>query len=301
MIKKIAVGILSVWGVGQSFALTLPLPEDGSRLVGKNYSVFVQPGDSFNKIAAAHDVGLQELIQANPGINPKRMDLWSEVIIPQQFILPDAPQKGIVINLPELRLYYYPAGGDTVMTFPVAVGKQGWRTPEVKTSVVGMKKDPAWRPPKSIKAYMAEKGVILPDVVPAGPNNPLGQYALRLGHPGYLIHGTNKDWTVGNRASSGCIRLRTNDIEALFSQASVGLPVQIVNQPYKVTRHNNDWLLESHRPFYDQMPTPRNELDSLIKRHERTGVDLDDYHMYEIREQSHGYPQLIQSKDDPYL
>jgi L,D-transpeptidase ErfK/SrfK len=182
--------------------------------------------DTLLDVARSYDLGYTQLIVANPGIDPWLPGKGRHVVIPQFYLLPDAPHRGIVINLAQQRLFYYPPGGKTVETFPIGVGVIGWNTPVGATRVVQKVPHPAWYPPASIKAVEPD----LPDVVPAGPDNPLGEWALRLGWPGYLIHGTNKPYGVGRNVSHGCIRLYPKDIDPLFHAVTVGTPVHTVNQ-----------------------------------------------------------------------
>ena len=170
--------------------------------------------DTFVDLARRFNVGYEELVRANPGVDPWLPGEGREIVLPTRFILPDAPREGIVINLAAMRLFYYPprAPGDwqTVYTFPIGIGRVGWATPEGTTSVLRMTKDPVWRPGAGVRAEHKENGEILPAVVPAGPDNPLGSRALYLGWPTYLIHGTNKPAGVGLRSSHGCIRQITD-------------------------------------------------------------------------------------------
>jgi len=173
-----------------------------------------------------------------------------------QFILPPQPREGLILNLAELRLYYFLPGENRVITHPVGIGREGWETPTGKTRIIQKTKDPTWTPPESIRAEYAEKGIELPRVVKPGPDNPLGRFALRLGMPGYLIHGTDKPYGVGMRVSHGCIRLYPEGIEALFLLISVKTPVRIINQPYKAGWRNNKLYLEVHPPLEEDAKKP---------------------------------------------
>lgn len=242
------LSILSCWQtVG---ATTFYLSDPTSRVVGHNLIVFSRYEDTLLDIARRFDVGYREIVSANPEVDPWLPGEQREVLVPNQFILPDAPKTGIVINLAEMRLFYYPetAAGERqrVITHPIGIGREGWETPLGQTRITEKKKDPTWTPPASILKEHAEKGDPLPRVVPAGPENPLGAYAMRLGIPGYLLHGTNKPFGVGMRVSHGCIRLFPEDIEHLFSQVSVNTSVNLVYQPYKAVWENNTLYLEAH-------------------------------------------------------
>jgi L,D-transpeptidase ErfK/SrfK len=186
------------------------------------------------------------------------VDRWlpehgAQVMIPNRYSLPPAERTGLVLNLPEMRLYYYPkpvrGQPQVVITHPVSVGRMDWVTPLGKTKIIAKERDPSWRPPKSLKEEHAKEGDILPDVVPPGPDNPLGRFAMRLGFPGYLIHSTNKPFGVGMRVSHGCIRMYPEDIERLFDQVPVGTQIQLVNQPIKVGWLAGALFIEVHPPM----------------------------------------------------
>ncbi|HCT6321604.1 TPA: L,D-transpeptidase family protein [Proteus mirabilis] len=229
------------------------LPTDGSRIIGENVSYTV-PDDkrSLETIAAQYQVGLLNMMEANPGIDPLLPEAGKTLQIPLQMILPDTVRKGIVINLAELRLYYYPKEGGTVDVYPIGIGQLGRETPEMVTSVSQLIKDPTWTPTANIRKNYAAKGITLPAVVPAGPDNPMGAYALRLAHSRgeYLIHGTNADFGIGLRVSSGCIRLRPDDIETLFNVIPKGSRVQVINKPIKFTETaDGKQFIEVHQPL----------------------------------------------------
>ena len=226
------------------------LPEKGSRLVGEIQQHLVVKGDFFQTIAKQYNIGILELIETNPGVDPFLPTVGTKLIIPTQMLLPDVPNIGIVINLPELRLYYFPKKGEEVHVFPVGIGRVGRETPEMVTKIKARIPNPSWTPPASIrKAYLEELGETLPRVVPAGPENPLGDYAMQLSYDdgSYLIHGTNKDFGIGMRVSSGCVRLNPDDIEWLFNQAKYGDPVRIINQTVKVSAEpDGSHMIEVH-------------------------------------------------------
>lgn len=234
-------------------ATGFPLPPDGDDLVGETYVVAVRDGETLVDIAREHDIGQQQLQRANPGVDRWLPPAGSPVLIPSHYVLPDAPRAGLVLNLPEMRLYHYPPRtGDAaprVETHPVSIGRADWRTPLGETTVVAKQRDPPWYPPASLKAEAAADGRSLPDVVPPGPDNPLGGFALRLGLPGYLIHGTNRPLGVGMRVTHGCVRLLPEDIARLFDQVTVGTPVRIVDQPVKAGWRDGVLYVEVHPPL----------------------------------------------------
>jgi L,D-transpeptidase ErfK/SrfK len=199
--------------------------------------------DTLTDIARRFNVGYEEIVRANPGVDPWLPGENHEIVIPSQFILPNAPREGIVINAAAMRLFYYPkvAKGEPqiVHTYPIGIGKVGWKTPEGVTKIVRRQKDPTWRPTASIiKEHREERGEKLDPVIGPGPDNPLGRYAFYLGWSSYMIHGTNKPAGVGLRSSHGCIRLYPEDIAQLFENAPIGTQVRVVNQPFLFGWHD---------------------------------------------------------------
>lgn len=248
--KKIFGLLLGLICWQNSQAATYYLSSPDTRVIGHNLLVHSRYEDTLVAIARRFDIGYREIVAANPDVDPWLPGDQSEILVPTQYILPNAPHKGIVINIAEMRLFYYPPTkrGETqrVVTLPIGIGRDGWETPLGVTKIIQKRKDPTWTPPESIRKEHAEKGDILPAVVPAGPNNPLGLFAMRLGIPGYLLHGTNRPAGVGMRVSHGCIRLFPEDIEYLFSQVSVNTPVRIVYQPYKIAMKGEQVYAEVH-------------------------------------------------------
>jgi len=277
-------------------ALTYPL-YSGSDIVGTVVKVYMEPGDTLGKIAKRFGLTYAEMRKANPHIHHSRPKPWSIALVPTG--LPDAPRRGIVINLPELRLYYFPPGRNEVMVFPLGIGREGWHTPTVRTHIIEMTINPYWNVPESIQEYMLEKyNKELPDIMPPGPENPLGDYALRLAIPGYLIHGTNDPSSVGRRSSSGCIRMRPEDVELLFSRVRLRTSVQIVNQPYKVGWYDGELFIEAHAPFEDQPPPVfEEELTALqvAVRNATEGRDIEvDWNsIHRATARSRGYPRNV--------
>lgn len=237
-------------------AETLHLPPDGDNLVGHEAIVQTRAEDTLLDIARRYDFGYNAIQLANQGVDPWLPGDGTEVVLPGRHILPATPREGIVINLPEMRLYYYPPrrnGGPPtrVMTFPIGIGKQGWLAPDLLTRVSAKQRHPIWYVPESIRREHAEDGDALPAVVPAGKDNPLGDYALRLGDSQYLIHGTNKKYGAGMRVSHGCFRLNPADIRQLFKRVAVGTPVRIVNQRFKVGISAGRLYLEAYPPLHE--------------------------------------------------
>ncbi len=233
-----------------SQAATYPLRE-GERVIGKAFYVKSKQEQTLLDIGRPNDLGVDEMAQANPGIDPWLPKEGGTVTVPSLFILPDTPHSGVVLNLSEKRIYYYPStkNGESAMvhTYPVSIGREGWDTPTGSFRITEKKKDPEWRPPPNIRAEHIAAGDPLPEVIPAGPDNPLGQYALRLSAAGsYLIHGTNKPWGIGMELSHGCIRMYPEDVEQLFPMVSVSAPVNIIRQPYKAGWRGDELFFEVH-------------------------------------------------------
>lgn len=234
-------------------ATEYPLPPANSRLIGENVTTVV-PDDHhpLEAVAAKYKIGLLGMLEANPGVDPWLPKAGTRLIVPTQMLLPDTKREGIVVNLAELRLYYYPKGSNTVVVYPIGIGQLGAATPIMVTSVSQKIPNPTWTPTVNIRKRYAKEGVTLPGVVPAGPDNPMGLFAMRLarGTGQYLIHGTNADFGIGMRVSSGCIRLRPEDIEALFNSAPKGTRVQIINEPVKfATEPDGKRYVEVHQPL----------------------------------------------------
>ena len=229
------------------------LLEPDSDMVGEIQVIRTVDSDTFVDLARQYDVGYEDLIRANPGVDPWLPGEGTELVIPSRYVLPDAPRRGIVLNVPELRLYYFPdEDGMRVITHPISIGREGWSTPYGRTTVVRKKHLPSWTPPESVREEHAALGDFLPTVVPPGPDNPLGEHALYLGIPGYLIHGTNEPRGLGMRVSHGCIRMFPEDIESLFKAVEPGTSVTIVNQPYKLGWGRDGLYLEAHPPLVEE-------------------------------------------------
>lgn len=277
---------------------------DGSDVVGEVLTIDAVDEDTFVTLARTYDVGFDELRRANPGVDAWLPGEGTRIVIPTQFVLPRAERVGIVINVPELRLYYFPAdgGGRRVVTHPISIGRQEWGTPFGRTTVVRKTANPTWTPPQSIREEHAAMNDPLPAVVPPGPDNPLGKFALYLGISGYLIHGTNKPAGVGMRVTHGCIRLFPEDIEALFKTIAPGTPVQIVNQPFKLGWGTDGLYLEAHGPLTEESESDQwtaTELTRLYvaatkERTGRVGWDLAE----RVMRRAAGIPELVSPEAD---
>lgn len=222
-------------------------PDDD--VVGHVQVTIIGEHDTLPDVARRFNVGYDEIVRANPGVDPWLPGVGREVVVPTQFVLPAAERKGVVVNLAAMRIYYFPpvAKGEkqVVYTHPIGIGKVGWSTPEGKTKIVSKEKDPVWRPTASIREEHRKNGDPLPAVVPAGPDNPLGRHKFTLGWATYLIHGTNKPYGVGLRSSHGCIRMYPEDVAVFFDMIEKGTQVQVVNQPYVFGWHNDQLYLQA--------------------------------------------------------
>ncbi|MBI6951464.1 L,D-transpeptidase family protein [Pseudomonas sp. B21-023] len=244
--------LAALLATGPAVALELPLPPPGEDVVGQVHTIQAKYEDTFADIGTANDLGYLEMIAANPGVDPWLPGAGTEIILPTRYILPPGPREGIVINLAEYRLYYYPKGQNVVHTFPLGIGREGWGSPIANTKITAKTPNPTWTPPASIRAEHAADGDILPSVVPAGPDNPLGPFKFTLGVPGYLIHGSNKKFGIGMRTSHGCFRMLNNNVLTLSKMVPVGTPVRIINEPYKFGISAGKVYLEAHTPLDDQ-------------------------------------------------
>jgi L,D-transpeptidase ErfK/SrfK len=240
-----------------------------SDVVGEIRVRFTKPDDTLFDIARNNNLGTLELVAANPEVDRWLPGEGTPIVLPTAFILPRAPRRGIVINVGEMRLYYFDRGEDTVFSFPIGIGRKDYRIPLGSTTVVRKQKDPSWIPTASARA----DNPALPTVIPPGPNNPMGRHALYLGWPTYAVHGTNNPWSVGHRVSRGCIRLYPEGIETLFGLVETGTPVTVVDQPAKLGWLNGLLHLEIHPSIrqFDRLdadgkfaPEPFPGLDAMI-------------------------------------
>ncbi|MGY6028934.1 L,D-transpeptidase [Phytobacter sp. AG2a] len=249
---KLFYGLFILFASQSALAVSYPLPPEGSRLVGSEQVITVPAGNiqPLEAFAAQYGQGLSNMLEANPGVDPFLPKAGTQLTIPQQIILPPTVREGIVINVAEMRLYYFPKGGNTVEVLPIGIGQAGRETPRNwVTSVQRKQQGPTWSPTPNTRREYAKQGITLPAMVPAGPDNPMGLYAIYIGKL-YAIHGTNANFGIGLRVSQGCIRLRANDIKYLFNNVPVGTRVQIIDQPVKATVEpdGSRWV-EVHEPL----------------------------------------------------
>ncbi len=291
--------------VAPAAAAVYELPPDGSDLVGQVRYATVAEGETLLDIGRRNGVGFKEMQRANPGIDMWIPDPGTRVTLPTQHILPDAPREGIVLNVAEMRLYYYPPAqpGEAPMveTYPVSIGRMDWSTPLGESRITQKLLDPAWYPPASVREAAAARGETLPPVVPPGPDNPIGPHALRLNIPGYFIHSTNQPWGVGMRVTHGCVRMYPEDIEDLYDRIPLNTKVRIVNQPYKVGWAGGTLFMQAHPPLEEDREalarggrhayTPALDVVNTVLG--RTRHRIDHYRLREALERESGVPVPI--------
>ena len=245
-------------------------PPEDIGVIGQVEYISAHHDETLLDIARAQDIGQNEILVANPDVDRWLPGKGTVITLPRRHVLPDAKREGLILNLPEMRLYHFPrpqkGKTPTVTTHPVSIGRMDWDTPMGTTRIVAKKIDPTWTPPQSLREEALADGEVLPNVVPAGPDNPLGRYAMRLGVPGYLIHSTNKPWGVGMRVTHGCVRMYPEDIEQLFDKVPVGTPVQIINQPVKLGWLADTLYLEIHPPMEDAGDSPVIDMQTVLDR-----------------------------------
>lgn len=241
--------ILLVFAGAGVQAAEYSLGSGDQHLVGALRTVEARFEDTLDDLGEHHGFGYLEMLAANPGVDPWLPGEGVEVFLPGWHVLPEAPRSGIVINLPEYRLYFFPPDGGRVITYPVGIGREGWSSPIGQTRVARKEANPSWYPPQSIREEHAAKGDFLPSVVPPGPDNPMGPFKMNLAMGAYVIHGTNKKFGIGMRVSHGCFRMRNPDITQLFPHIPLGTAVSIVNQPFKLGVDGDLLYLEAHAPL----------------------------------------------------
>ncbi len=293
------IALLSVLLGGVADAATYILPPPGGDIIGQVEIVEARSGERLGDVGMRTETGYYAMQAANPNIDPyKRLSSGDKVVVPHEYVLPPGPRSGIVINLPEFRLYYYPPGENIVVTFPIGIGREGvWGTPVGVTKIINKKADPAWYPTQHVRDHAAEQGTPIPDYFPPGPNNPLGEYALYLGWPSILIHGTNLNEFIGTRISAGCIRMMNPQIKKLFNMVSVGTTVRVMNQPYKAGWKGQQLYLEAHLPLDEEQGIYNETLSSVVsiveQEAQRPPTAVNWSAVRDISAQTTGIPQVI--------
>lgn len=252
-------------------AATYTLPVGSDTVIGEVQRVVAAHEDTLLDIGRRYGVGYEEIVAANPGVDPWLPGAGTEVLIPSRYILPDAPREGLVVSLAEHRLFYFPPHKSTeaavVRTYPISIGRMDWNTPLGLTRIVNKREKPIWYPPESVLREHAAEGRPLPKAVPPGPDNPLGNYAMRLGIPGgaYLIHGTNRPSGVGMQVTHGCVRMFPEDIAELYPMVPVNTPVRLIDQPYKMGWRGDELFMEVHTPLEGENNPEAHSLTNITK------------------------------------
>ena len=274
-------------------------------VVGQPQVVFTRAEDTLSDLAREYGLGYDEIVTANPGVDPWLPGENTPVLLPTQYVLPNVPKKGLVLNIATKRLFYFPAAAvgepQEVLTYPIGIGRVGWETPLGSTKVVSKARDPHWWVPASVRREHAELGNPLPAIVPPGPDNPLGSRVLKLEMPGYLIHGTNQPYGVGMRVSHGCVRLYPENIEILYSLVAIGEAVTIINEPYQMGQRDGFLYFESHAPLKDDEVSAEERLQALLDAYaDDSGRPMNDHlqdHVRSLAELASGVPVSIAMYD----
>ncbi len=309
--KAVAVVCCSILSFSSTTAVadTYRLPAQGESVIGKIQYVKSRYEDTFSDIARRYNLGYNELVLANPGVDPWMPGEGTTILLPTLYVLPNAPRRGVVLNVPEMRLYYYPEapvdGTPVVITYPVSVGRVEWDTPLGLTKVVKKQANPTWYPPASIRKEYAERGDILPRSVPPGPDNPLGEYSIRLAIPGYLLHGTNQPYGVGMRVTHGCVRLYPEDIAVLFHDITLDTEVNIVNQPYKAGWREGNLYVEAHPHLEEDLPKVGSSRTAVVKAvvraDDRDNANIAWEEVLEVAESENGVPAIVSINEENTL
>ena len=300
-LRGIALSLLMVAmpAAGQSYRIA-----ETQQMVGDIQIVRATHEDTLPDLARRFGLGHDEIRAANPGVDTWLPGEGTDIRLPTRWILPDAPREGIVINLPEQRMYVFSDAGRRLQTFPVSIGREHLETPRGQMQVTTKVAQPTWYPPVSMRQEAAARGEPPPRPVPAGPDNPLGEYALKLDRPGYLIHGTNRPYGIGMAVTRGCVRLYPEHIEILFRAIPVGTAVRIVNQPVKLTEVDGALWLEIHRPRDTPIPdTGVGAWPTVLTAVQRWAGDdparqsqIDTARLRDLFEQAEGLPQPLQAQ-----
>ncbi len=271
-------------------------------VIGEPQIVFTQEEHTFSDLAREYGLGYDEIVAANPDVDPWLPGTDTPVLLPTQYIIPDVPREGIVLNIASKRLFYFPAITDsekqTVLTYPIGIGRVGWETPLGSSAVIAKARDPQWYVPTSVRQEHAALGDPLPAIVPPGPDNPLGKFVLKLDLPGYLIHGTNQPYGVGMRVSHGCVRLYPENIELLYELVGLGEPVRIINEPYLAGQQDGEWYFEGHTPLEDDTVSAEDHLLAILAamspEDEKYPVAVDESLVRSVAADGFGVPIRIQ-------
>jgi L,D-transpeptidase ErfK/SrfK len=279
------------------------LETETQSVVGAPQIVYTDVENTLSDLAREYGLGYDEIIAANPDVDPWLPGGRTPILLPTQYIIPDVPREGVVLNIASKRLFYFPVVPEgqpqTVLTYPIGIGRVGWETPVGSTEVVSKAADPHWYVPASVRREHAEMGNPLPSVVPPGPDNPLGSHVLKLAMPGYLIHGTNQPYGVGMRVSHGCVRLYPENIELLYSLVGVGESVRIINEPYLLGWRNGELYFEAHAPLEDDTIPAEARLQALLENAEANAglSERDADHIRSLASMANGVASLVSYHD----
>ncbi len=299
-------------GEGRSAASSPGVPQDPVRfeldypdqsVIGELQMVDVEDDNTLSDLARAYGLGYDEIVAANPDVNPWVPGTGTRVLLPTQYVLPPV-REGIVLNIAVKRLFYFTdeEGRPVVYTFPMGIGRVGWETPVGSTTVVAKARDPNWYVPWSVQQEHKAMGDPLPAIVPPGPDNPLGAHVLKLDMPGYLIHGTNQPYGVGMRVSHGCVRLYPEDIELLFGKVGLGTQVTILNEPFLMGQRKGELFFEAHEPLEDDPVDAEARLTRTVDQFADTyGIRLPRRardHVAAVSSIGHGVPLRVYAYDE---
>ncbi|MBB1093591.1 L,D-transpeptidase family protein [Rhodopseudomonas palustris] len=288
-VAVLATALVTLAPPGTAEVYQLANPQDS--VIGKPFYLQVSADQTLLDVGRRYGLGFDEMKAANPGV-----DMWvpkanADVMVPAQQVLPAVERQGIVLNIAEKRLYYFRSPTE-IESFAVGTGRDGWETPVGNYKIISKVKDPTWTPTESVRKEHAAAGDILPAVVPAGPDNPLGAYAMRLDRGSYLIHGTNKPWGVGMQVSHGCTRMYPEDVEHLFGEVEIGTPVMVVNQPYKIGWLGDTLYLEVNAYKEEMRQKPVEEIIPAEIAN-ADGVRIDWEEVRRVRDENAGLPRVI--------
>lgn len=297
--KRVEGAILLGLCLGPAHAATYPLPPPDEGLVGAVTQVVAREQDTLVDIARQHRLGYDELVRANPTVDHWLPVEGTTVLLPTRYVLPPGPRRGIVVNIPEFRLYYYPKSrkghAPEVVTYAVSAGREDWQTPSVQTEVSRRLRNPAWYPPKTIRDEHQADGHSLPAVVPPGPDNPLGPLALKLGIPGgYFIHGTSKPFGIGLPVTHGCLRLYPEDMQELFEAVREGTPVRVIKAPYKTAWQGGVLYVEVHSDPEERAAAMRPSVEAALGGHADYDLDWDQERLVALL--ASGVPTVLQRR-----
>lgn len=246
------------------FAESFDLPANDDALIGQ-LQYTTAPGEYVPNVAHRYNLGQNAIVAANPGVLENGRVGQQKITVPTEYLLPPLPRNGIVVNLSEMRMYYYPKGSHKVMTFPIGIGKIGKTIPIVATSITRKVINPSWTPPEDIRQFNRDQGIELPKTMGPGPDNPLGPFAIYLRVPTFLIHSTIFPESIGRRASFGCLRMNEDDIKQFFPIVAPGTPVEIVDMPTKVAWQSGHLYVEAHPPLEERNNAPETTFPGMVQ------------------------------------